>query len=119
MSEQQDAPGGSGVLGESGDEAGKGEVERNVNEGPSGDIMDKYLYAQRGFTSEIFKIEIQNIPKYIGYNVRNHQIHHVYMCCVCARVYVCVCVCVCVCVWVGVGVYRSSKRSWRNWVSNQ
>ena len=39
--------------------------------GQSGsDEGDKYLYLRRGFTSEIFKIEIQNIPKYIGYTVR-------------------------------------------------
>lgn len=31
---------------------------------------DKYLYMQRGFTSEIFKIEIRNIPKYFSYSVR-------------------------------------------------
>lgn len=36
--------------------------------GDGGD--DKYLYMQRGFTSEIFKIEIRNIPKYISYSVR-------------------------------------------------
>lgn len=40
---------------------------------------DKYLYMQRGFTSEIFKIEIRNIPKYISYSVRV-IIHIVYVC---------------------------------------
>jgi tRNA (uracil-5-)-methyltransferase len=43
-----------------------GEGEGDSGEGVSGE-GDKYQYLQRGFTSEIFKIEIQNIPKYIGY----------------------------------------------------
>lgn len=38
---------------------------------------DKYQYLQRGFTSEIFKIEIQNIPKYIGYGVRIINSSHI------------------------------------------
>lgn len=45
--------------------------------GDGGD--DKYLYMQRGFTSEIFKIEIRNIPKYISYSVRV-LIHIPYIC---------------------------------------
>lgn len=66
---------GGGVmesLGVSGGVAGQGGRDREdlrEVEGLSGED-DKYLYLQRGFTSEIFKIEIQNIPKYIGYTVR-------------------------------------------------
>ena len=45
------------------------ESEGGRGEGVSGE-GEKYPYLQRGFTSEIFKIEIQNIPKYIGYTVR-------------------------------------------------
>lgn len=30
---------------------------------------EKFCYTRRGFTSEVFKIEIQNIPKYMGYVV--------------------------------------------------
>ena len=31
----------------------------------------KYAYVEQGFTSEIFKIEIENFPKYTGYKVRD------------------------------------------------
>ena len=32
---------------------------------------DAYFYTKRGeFTSEIFKVEVKNLPKHIGYNVR-------------------------------------------------
>ena len=51
-----------------------GEGEGDSGEGVSGE-GDKYQYLQRGFTSEIFKIEIQNIPKYIGYGVSTPSIH--------------------------------------------
>ena len=51
-----------------------GEGEGDGGEGVSGE-EDKYQYLQRGFTSEIFKIEIQNIPKYIGYGVSTPSIH--------------------------------------------
>lgn len=44
------------------DLTGQGEIDSG------GD--NKYLYMQRGFTSEIFKIEIRNIPKYFSYSVR-------------------------------------------------
>lgn len=50
-----------------------GEGRGVCEDGVSGDDGDKYLYVQRGFTSELFKIEIQNIPKYIGYNVRTYM----------------------------------------------
>ena len=30
---------------------------------------ERYSYIRRGFTSEIFKIEIRNLPKYMGYTV--------------------------------------------------
>ena len=49
-----------------------------VGEGQS--ESDKFLYMQRGFTSEIFKIEIQNIPKYIGYTVRKTTVHFTRTC---------------------------------------
>ena len=40
--------------------------------GKSGDSTDdRYSYMQRGFTSEIFKIEINNIPQHVGYQVRS------------------------------------------------
>ena len=66
-------------------EGGKSEGQGDSGEGVSGEEGEKYPYLQRGFTSEIFKIEIQNIPKYIGYSVRADPTH------------TCVCVCVCVC----------------------
>ena len=65
------AEGSREVLGEGGGEEG---VACEVREGQS--ESDKFLYLQRGFTSEIFKIEIQNIPKYIGYTVRKLVIQH-------------------------------------------
>ena len=44
-------------------------------EGKSGDSTDeRYSYMQRGFTSEIFKIEINNIPQYVGYQVRTETV---------------------------------------------
>ena len=53
-----------GVSGEGVQREGGGSGEGVSGEG------GKYQYLQRGFTSEIFKIEIENIPKYIGYTVR-------------------------------------------------
>ena len=77
--EGKDMPGGSGV------EGGQGGIEGDASEPEGGrsqsggqsqsDVDDKYQYLQRGFTSEIFKIEIQNIPKYIGYTVRGTHTH--------------------------------------------
>lgn len=32
-------------------------------------VDERYRYIKRGFTSEIYKIEIRNIPKYMGYTV--------------------------------------------------
>ncbi|CAI8035424.1 tRNA (uracil-5-)-methyltransferase homolog A [Geodia barretti] len=58
--ENEEVGQGEGVRSEVGEGGGDG------GEGVSGE-EDKYQYLQRGFTSEIFKIEIQNIPKYIGY----------------------------------------------------
>lgn len=53
------------------DSEGSAEPPRDQSgEGISDGGDDKYLYMQRGFTSEIFKIEIRNIPKYISYSVR-------------------------------------------------
>ena len=44
--------------------------ESHSVEGKSGDsVEERYSYMQRGFTSEIFKIEINNIPPHVGYQV--------------------------------------------------
>lgn len=32
-------------------------------------VDERYRYIKRGFTSEIYKIEIRNLPKYMGYTV--------------------------------------------------
>ena len=80
-----------GAWGESG--GGEG-VEGGCGDG------DRYLYLQRGFTSEIFKIEIQNIPKYIGYTVR-YWVFLTFcmsMCIRCMKECICMCLCVCGCV---------------------
>ena len=40
---------------------------------------ERYSYIRRGFTSEIFKVEIRNLPKYMGYTVScKNYIKHVF-----------------------------------------
>lgn len=31
---------------------------------------ERYSYIQKGFTTEVYKIEINNLPQYVGYKVR-------------------------------------------------
>ena len=32
-------------------------------------VPDRYAYFQRGFTSEIYKLEIHNLPEFVGFRV--------------------------------------------------
>lgn len=53
----------SSVKNEEEQETGKNECEKE---------LDPYAYLQRpGFSSEIFKIEIMNLPKYYGFSVKS------------------------------------------------
>ena len=58
---------------------GAGEESRDAggsseqNEGGSASA-DPFSYFQRGFTSEVFKIEVGNIPQHVGYQVC--ALHH-------------------------------------------
>ena len=70
-----------------------------------GDGEKEDPYSKRGFTSEVFKIEVNNLPQRVGYKVHKHVAKAVCVCtcvcvcvCVCTRVCVCVCVHMCVCV---------------------
>ena len=47
---------------------GKGE---EMDESPAAGQSDgRYAYVDRGFTSELYKLEVCNLPKHIGYQVR-------------------------------------------------
>ena len=45
--------------------------EKDLDKNSSGPEFDEgFAYMQRGFTTEIYKIEIRNIPTYVGFKVR-------------------------------------------------
>ena len=61
--------GGADLQGESRDsaEADPGQQTESACDLDAGD--ERYLYMQRGFTTEIYKIEISNMPRHVGYKV--------------------------------------------------
>ena len=58
------------VVNSCGDPTEDGEGEEEMDDTPAVDKSDgRYAYVDRGFTSELYKLEICNLPKFIGFQV--------------------------------------------------
>ena len=51
------------------EDKGEKSVEQSTPPQPAAPVPDRYAYFQRGFTSEIYKIEIHNLPEFVGFRV--------------------------------------------------
>jgi len=45
------------------------EGTRSHDEGEADSFDERYAYLRKGFTTEVYKIEINNLPNFIGYQV--------------------------------------------------